>query len=435
MKKITVLMIILLMSVLAFVASCKKLPYTAPPGSVLYMSSDKQMISLNESTRISIQGYMKDGQTLWDGTVIYFTITRGILTKMDKTPLESNSIELKNGNAELLAWGKEFGEMEIVAISGSSGTDTSSKANSVSLKINVGTVGKISVSLNKQYLPLGGGTVTITAFIFDKNDKPMNGMNVYFKTTKGKLNSNGSPVVTNANGKAHDQLETTESADVTVSCGAADSVTVSVSVLSTANSPTASFTYSPTDPRPKEKVRFNGSASKDSDGTIKSWYWDFGDGDSGWSEIVSHEFDTGNFFSRSFVVTLTVTDNQGLTGLASQTIPVEDPVKINVSPVRIPNIPHGDTDPDNTHEKAGDYTINVWNSLSTKEANVDIATSDENNFSISQKTGLTNFSFVVTVYENSAPTPRSAIITVSYRTQILQVELIQDGKGPTLKKN
>jgi len=54
-------------------------------------------------------------------------------------------------------------------------------------------------------------------------------------------------------------------------------------------------------------VTFNGSGSSDSDGTITSYAWDFGDGTSGTGSIVSHAYST----SGSKTVTLTVTDNSG----------------------------------------------------------------------------------------------------------------------------
>ncbi len=54
---------------------------------------------------------------------------------------------------------------------------------------------------------------------------------------------------------------------------------------------------------------FSGSLSNDPDGSIVSYYWTFGDGESDWGENVTHAYDTpGNR-----IVTLTVTDNDGMT--------------------------------------------------------------------------------------------------------------------------
>ncbi len=56
-------------------------------------------------------------------------------------------------------------------------------------------------------------------------------------------------------------------------------------------------------------VGFDGSLSRDNDGAIASWQWDFGDGTSTGGEAVSHIYEQAG----SFTVTLTVTDGMGAT--------------------------------------------------------------------------------------------------------------------------
>ncbi len=56
-------------------------------------------------------------------------------------------------------------------------------------------------------------------------------------------------------------------------------------------------------------VSFNGSGSSDSDGSIISYAWDFGDGDSSIGSVVSHTYSTAGAYTAS----LTVTDNDGAT--------------------------------------------------------------------------------------------------------------------------
>lgn len=73
-------------------------------------------------------------------------------------------------------------------------------------------------------------------------------------------------------------------------------------------------------------VTLDGSASADSDGWIVSWNWNFGDGTQGSGSVVAHTYSTAG----TYVATLTVTDNDGLTSSASFTIsalvaPVNDP--------------------------------------------------------------------------------------------------------------
>lgn len=73
---------------------------------------------------------------------------------------------------------------------------------------------------------------------------------------------------------------------------------------------------------------FNSSASSDADGTIASYAWTFGDGQSSTSANPSHDFAA----TGSYTVTLMVTDEQGAQASASQTVAVTAPV-VNQPPV------------------------------------------------------------------------------------------------------
>ncbi len=78
--------------------------------------------------------------------------------------------------------------------------------------------------------------------------------------------------------------------------------------------PVASFTVACTG----LTCSFDGSGSSDSDGTIASYTWDFGDGTIGSGPTVSHTYPAGS----TYTVTLTVTDNGGATGAQSQNVTV-----------------------------------------------------------------------------------------------------------------
>ncbi len=81
--------------------------------------------------------------------------------------------------------------------------------------------------------------------------------------------------------------------------------------------PVASFTFSCTG----LSCNFDGSGSSDSDGTIVSYVWNFGDSAAGSGVNASHTYAADG----TYVVTLTVTDNGGATGTQSQNVSVSGP--------------------------------------------------------------------------------------------------------------
>jgi PKD repeat protein len=88
--------------------------------------------------------------------------------------------------------------------------------------------------------------------------------------------------------------------------------------------PVALFWFAPASPYAGEQTAFNASASHDPDADegmgIESFEWDFGDGTTGEGETVSHVYTV----SGDFVVSLTVTDESGLIGTASDEITVAE---------------------------------------------------------------------------------------------------------------
>ena len=86
--------------------------------------------------------------------------------------------------------------------------------------------------------------------------------------------------------------------------------------------PIASFTYSPIEPQINDTITFDASSSSDTDGTIITYVWDFGDGETSSNKNPTHTYRQEG----SYTVTLTVTDDDGLT----------DTTTINISNVDIP---------------------------------------------------------------------------------------------------
>ncbi|MEM2779752.1 MAG: PKD domain-containing protein [Candidatus Bathyarchaeia archaeon] len=84
--------------------------------------------------------------------------------------------------------------------------------------------------------------------------------------------------------------------------------------------PFAVFTFTPTYPEVNELVTFDASGSYDPDGYIVSYKWDFGDGNvtTTLNPIITHKYAAFG----DYIVTLTVTDNSGLTDQETATIHV-----------------------------------------------------------------------------------------------------------------
>lgn len=107
---------------------------------------------------------------------------------------------------------------------------------------------------------------------------------------------------------------------LTVADDAADTGQLTSTVRINA-SPTAAFTPSVPDPEDSLRLRLDASASVDPDGTIASYAWSFGDGQTGSGKIASHVYATGGHYT----VALTVTDSDGATAQASTAVTVNTP--------------------------------------------------------------------------------------------------------------
>ena len=122
--------------------------------------------------------------------------------------------------------------------------------------------------------------------------------------------------------------------------------------------PVASFTYSPPAPYRtlfvKLPVHFDASASYDPDGFITWYEWDFGKGYKVGSPDVSGWTTYDN--AGNYTVTLTVTDNEGLTDTTTSIITVREPINLQEGEVTLYPIDDTYTDSNNPDEKYGGQT-------------------------------------------------------------------------------
>lgn len=103
---------------------------------------------------------------------------------------------------------------------------------------------------------------------------------------------------------------------VTDNEGAATSITKTLTVAAN-KAPVSSFVAT----NSNLAAAFDASASSDPDGTVASYAWDFGDGNTGAGVKATHSYSSAG----SYQVTLTVTDNQGATNASTQTVTVTAP--------------------------------------------------------------------------------------------------------------
>lgn len=299
--------IILSAVILTFLYFCSPVLPTAPDNSILYVSANPPSISLGGTSVISVIGYKPSGAPLPDGTVIFFMTDIGSI---------DSRAEIKNGVARAI-FRSDDGRSGVANITVSSGN---AKANPSPLQIIVGSSALNSLSLraSPQVLPKGGGESKITAVAYDKGLNPLPNIPVIFSTDSGYLYSSGRVLSTNSAGEVEDILRTSSPATVTAFSG---SITGSVKVyIETNKPPVASFVYSPTNPKVNQDIFFNASASKDDDGYIVRFVWDFGDGGTAEGEKVTHKYS----YAGTFTVLLVVYDNSGDKGSLSQSITVSN---------------------------------------------------------------------------------------------------------------
>ncbi|MCX6087759.1 MAG: stalk domain-containing protein [Caldiserica bacterium] len=101
--------------------------------------------------------------------------------------------------------------------------------------------------------------------------------------------------------------------------------------LSTNAPSKADFSYTPSSPLINETINFDAALSKDSDGEIASYLWDFGDGYTSYESKASHKYEKVGRYS----IKLTVTDNIGDLNSITKTIEVKEKVIVQKTIIRL----------------------------------------------------------------------------------------------------
>lgn len=117
-----------------------------------------------------------------------------------------------------------------------------------------------------------------------------------------------------------DGLTNTTTKSVTVHAGTSPAATLPAGTPSENIPPVASFSEKPAPQKAPLTVTFDGKASRDPDGTIVSYSWDFGDGLRPGPTVSSYKFTRPG----TYQVTLIVKDNDGVTNSLTKTIKVAE---------------------------------------------------------------------------------------------------------------
>jgi PKD domain/Bacterial Ig-like domain (group 1) len=292
---------------LLLVVSCKQVDFTAPEGSTIKLVAQPSMLDKHEISTLTVTGTRASGAPLPDDTIVRFTAS-GVAG--DLTP---NPVQLKHGIAvSHFVAGDQTGDVSITAFSGDA-------TDHVTVSIEKRTAKTIILTANPSTLPFGGGSSKLQAFVFDEDGNPVAGVKVFFQTDNGTLKSGGNPVTTDNSGVARDVLTTTVTAEVTAQTNTGLSVTTTVNV---GEGLTCSFTIAPsTSVEIGDEVVFT-DTSTDSDGTITTNSWDFGDDSSAEGQSVTHSYSAAG----DFLVIHSISDDVGNSITCQpQTITVTEP--------------------------------------------------------------------------------------------------------------
>lgn len=326
--------------------ACEKVPLLAPTGSTITLTSATTALPTNGTATIVAQVLESSGTPPHSGTRINFTTSLGTVEPSEVSTDASGRATVTfraGGQSGVATIAAASGGATTVGSGGSTsgttgGTATTSNDRSLRIAVGAAAVGRVILGASPTLISSQGGSSTLTAAVTDINGNPLSAVPVIFTTTAGSLNV--SSVNTDANGIAISTLTTSVEATVTATAGLASTsssgsggtattpntatITIKVNPVPTlAVKPVTSGTLTAGTP-----VTFEISASIPTGSTsqIRDMLIDFGDGTrqglgaASGTSTVQHIYD--NTVTRSFTVTVTLTDTLGGITTASTVIAV-----------------------------------------------------------------------------------------------------------------
>ena len=193
------------------------------------------------------------------------------------------------------------------------------------LTVTVAPPSTLNYTLTGPAAAAAGQPFALTATLTDANGVPFAGKTVDLMRATNDGYAHVQQATTDASGVA--TFSATVDSDTTASFVGMTSIGTSVyysNVVTTTEvenqPPTAAFIVTTPSPLAGQPVSFDGTASYDPDGTITSYAWTFGDGNTSTEDIPEHTYASPG----TYTVTLTVTDDGGLTNTTSQSVTIDE---------------------------------------------------------------------------------------------------------------
>lgn len=307
-------------------AACSKVPLTSPTGSTITMTTDRSVLPLNGQATLRAVVIESSGTPVQNGTMVTFSPTLGSVDPVEAKTV--NGIATATFNA-----GGVSGKSSINAFSGGAKTTAATE-----ITIGAAAAKSIAISATPSSVSQSGGTVTISALVLDEAGNPLPGVNVTFSADTGQLSLTSA--LTDSNGVARTQLQTTSTSKVTALAGTA---TKDVTVTVTAAPPVSITvdTSTPTEGVPVS-ITVATTATGSTARQIQSLTVDFGDGSAETRTGVTGSVGFSHTYGRSggYTIIATAVDVAGNTGVASKAITVAaatlPTVTLTASPNPIP---------------------------------------------------------------------------------------------------
>lgn len=290
------------------VVACDRVNLTAPTGSALTLTVDRSVLPLNGQATVRAVVMESAGTPVHNGTVVTFGTTLGSVE-----PIEAKTV---NGIATaVFTAGSVSGTARITAFSGGAG-------NSSGAEVKIGAAaasGTISVSATPPSVSQSGGTVTVSAIVFDEFRNPLPGVQVQFTASTGALSA--TTAITDSNGVARTTLNTTQTSTVTAFAGAAKGevqVTVSSAPTVTVDAPPSGTAGDPVALTLKVPAAATGTAPRQ----IAQVVVNLGDGTSRTFTNVTSDVGFTHTYQNpgGYTITATASDVNGNTSISSDSI-------------------------------------------------------------------------------------------------------------------